>query len=188
MGSVTPGGPGDKGGIERGDVIIQFEEKKITSSTQLRSEVARADPKKTANIVVIRDGKQRTLKVTLGERPVETAANDRGGSERTEPTKAQSDFGLSVQEITPAIARELGYEETKGAVVTTVRGGSPAADAGLARGDLILEVDGDAVKSASEVDRALSKIKGNESIALLVRRGESTFFAPLTRRSESSLN
>ncbi len=188
VGSVTPGGPGDKGGIERGDVIVQFEGKKVTNSAQLRSEVARADPKKTASLVVIHDGKERTLKVTLGERPTETALNDRSGGKKAEPTKAQEDFGLTVEDITPAIAQELGYEEARGAVVVAVRGGSPAADAGLGRGDLILEVDGVAVKSASEVDRALSRIKGNDSIALLVRRGDNTFFAPLTRRSESSLN
>jgi serine protease Do len=181
VGSVTPGGPGDKGGIERGDVIVEFNGKKIHNASELRNEVAHASPKKTAKVEVIRDGKKRDLNVALGERPVETAERDNNPGQQT-PDKLQQDFGLSVQDLTPAAARQLGYENARGgALVVGVRGGSAAADAGFARGDLIVEIDGHAVASAQDAERTLSGRKAKESVAVLVRRGDNTFYVPLTK-------
>ena len=180
VGGVTPGGPGDKGGIKRGDVVVEFEGKKIRNSNELRAEVARADPKKKADVVVIRDGKRKTLKVTLGERPTETARGE-PGRENEQPSETSEDFGLAMQDLTPGAASQLGYENARGALVVSVKGGSPAADAGLARGDLIVEIDGRPISSARDADRALSGVKSKQTVALLVRRGDNTFFAPLTK-------
>ena len=181
VGSVTSGGPGEKGGIKRGDVITEFNGKKITNSNELRNEVARTDPDKTANVVVIRDGKRKDLKVKLGERPSETALNTPSKQPSQPPDKLQEDFGLAVDDLTPDAAQELGYGNARGALVVGVRGGSPADNAGFAKGDLIMEIDRKPVVAARDVDRMLSTVKGTRSVAILVRRGDNTFYVPLSK-------
>ena len=180
VGSVTAGGPGDRGGLKRGDVIVEFNHKKITSSNELRNEVAKMEPDKTASVVVIRDGKRREMKVKMGERPAETALNQPQKQKQT-PDKLQQDFGLAVQDLTPDTAQQLGYDNQKGAIVVGVRDGSPASDAGFARGDLILEIDKRPVLSATDVERVLSTVKAKDSVAVLVRRGDNTFYVPLSK-------
>ena len=180
VGSVTSGGPGEKGGIKRGDVIIEFNGKKITNSNELRNEVARMDPNQTANIVVIRDGKRKDLRVKVGERPTETSLNDREKPKQA-PDKLQQDFGLAVEDLSAGDAQQLGYGNARGALVVGVRGGSPADDAGFEKGDLIMEIDKKPVASARDVDRALSNVKGSTSVAVLVRRGDNTFYVPLSK-------
>jgi serine protease Do len=182
VGSVTPGGPGDRGGLKRGDVIIEFNGKKITNSTELRNEVARMDPNKTANVTVIRDGKKKQMNVKVGERPTETSQNGTPSrKEKQTPDKLQEDFGLAVEDMSSDDARQLGYDNTRGALVVGVRGGSPADDAGFQKGDLIVEIDKHPVTSARDVDRALSNVKGAKSVAVLVRRGDNTFYVPLSK-------
>jgi serine protease Do len=180
VGSVISGGPGEKGGIKRGDVIVEFNGKKITNSNELRNEVARTDPDKTANVVVIRDGKRKDLRVKLGERPTETADNT-PAKPKEAPDKVQEDFGLAVQDLTPDAAQQLGYDNARSALVMNVRGGSPADDAGFSKGDLIVEIDRKPVTSARDVDRALSNVGGKKSVAVLVRRGDNTFYVPLSK-------
>jgi serine protease Do len=181
VGSVTPGGPGDKGGLKRGDVITEFNGKKITNSTELRNEVAKMDPNKTANVTVIRDGKKKEMSVKVGERPADTAQNKTPSKQKQAPNKLQEDFGLAVEDLSPADAHQLGYDNAKGALVVGVRGGSPADDAGFQKGDLIMEIDKRTVNSASDVDRVLSNVKGTKSVAVLVRRGDNTFYVPLSK-------
>jgi len=179
VGSVTAGGPGDKGGLKRGDVIVEFNGKKITSSTELRNEVAKMQPDKTASVAIIRDGKPKTLNVKLGERPAEVSAN--GQKPKQAPDKLQEDFGLAVDDLTADSAKDLGYDNAKGALVVGVRGGSPADDAGIAKGDLILEINKRPVVSAHDAERLLSVVRGKESVAILVRRGANTFYVPLSK-------
>lgn len=181
VGSVTSGGPGEKGGIKRGDVITEFNGKKITNSNELRNEVAKMDPDKTANVVVIRDGKRKDLKVKVGERPTEEALNNPSKQPKQPPDKLQEDFGLAVDDLTAEAAEELGYGNARGALVVAVRGGSPADNAGFAKGDLIMEIDRKPVVSARDVDRMLSNVKGTRSVAILVRRGDNTFYVPLSK-------
>jgi serine protease Do len=181
VGSVTSGGPGEKGGIKRGDVIIEFNGQKITNSNQLRNEVARMDPDKTANVVVIRDGKRKELKVKVGERPTETSLNTPAKQPKQPPDKLQEDFGLAVGDLTPDAAEQLGYNNARGALVVGVRGGSPADNAGFAKGDLIMEIDRKPVVSARDVDRMLANVTGTRSVAVLVRRGDNTFYVPLSK-------
>jgi serine protease Do len=180
VGSVTAGGPGEKGGIKRGDVITEFNGKKITSSNELRNEVAKMDPNKTANVVVIRDGKRKDLRVKVGERPTETSANT-PVKPKEPPDKLQEDFGLAVQDLTPDVAQQLGFDNARGALVVSVRGGSPADDAGFSKGDLIVEIDKKPIQSARDADRALSNVRTKQSVAVLVRRGDNTFFVPLSK-------
>jgi serine protease Do len=133
---------------------------------------------------VIRDGKRRELNVKVGERPAETSQGT-PEKEKQPQNKLQEDFGLAVQDLTPDAAHQLGYDNAKGALVTGVRGGSPASEAGVQRGDLILEIDKHPVQSARDADRLLSGVRSGQSIAVLVRRGDNTFYVPMTKGGTS---
>ena len=139
--------------------------------------VARTAVGKTVDVKVMRSGKTKMLRVEVGELSDEevgvAAADD---SEK---------LGLSVQELTPEIAESLGIEPgTKGIVVAAVEPGSVAEDAGLRRGDVILEVNRRPVEAVSEYRKALQKLEKGKSLLFLVRRGENTIFLALKPPSE----
>jgi serine protease Do len=178
VGDVTSGGPADKAGIKRGDIIIGFNGKKVESSNKLRALVAEAEPGSTVKILLFREGREMTVPVVLGERPQEFA--DRGAGEPGGPEAQTGEkLGLSLQALTPEIARQLGYRNEEGVVVGGVTPGSPADEAGLQRGDLIKEVDRTEVRSVQEFKRAVARLRSGDSAALLVRRGQNTFYAAI---------
>jgi serine protease Do len=179
VGDVTPDGPADKGGIKRGDIITQFEGKKVTNSTELRNLVAQADPGSAAKMTLQRDGKEMQVTVVLGERP-----KGRGGR-ASQPEQQQPDeqtskkLGLSMQNLTPDIAQQLGYQNEHGVVITDVASGSPAEESGLQQGDLIKEVNRAAVTTTREFNRIVARLGSGDSVALLVQRGQNTFYVAM---------
>jgi len=179
VGDVTPNGPADKAGIQRGDIITGFNGKKIENSTQLRQTVAQADPGSTAKINLFREGREIPVAVILGERPKDI--NGRSDREEDAPEeKTGEKLGLSIQTLTPDIAQQLGYRNEQGVVVNSVTSGSPADDAGLRRGDLIKEVNRTEVRTAQEFKRLAARIQSGDSVVLLVnRRGQNTFYAAI---------
>jgi serine protease Do len=172
VGNVTPGGPADKAGIKRGDVITEVDGYKIKDSTQLRNVIATVKPGTQIHITLLRDGQEMKVTADLAERPKESEATP---PEREEE-QAETKIGLSVQDLTPEIEKQLGYEGEKGAVVTSVVPGSPADEAGIVVGDLIKEVNRKEVKSAGEFSKSISQAKGGDTLLFLLRRGENTFF------------
>jgi serine protease Do len=177
VGDVTPGGPADKAGLERGDVIIEFQGKKVKNSTDLRNQVAATPPDTTVTVGVLRDGKEIDMHVKLDERPDTNPKTNNG--RRAEEPKMNEKLGLQVQELTPDIAQQLGYKNAHGVVVSNVSPGTAAGDAGLARGDLIEEVNHSVVDSISDLNHQLSKMNSGDTALLLVRRGQNTFFAAI---------
>ncbi len=181
VGDVTSGGPADKAGVKRGDIITDFNGTKVTSSTQLRNLVAEAKPGSPAKLQLLRDGKETEVTVTLGERPKELSASrgegeDEGGSDEEQSSQK---LGLSVQTLTSDLARQLKYEGDRGVVITSVTPGSAAEDAGLQRGDLIKEVNRKSVSSVPDFKAAVKSISKGDTAALLVRRGANTFYVGL---------
>jgi len=178
VGDVTPGGPADKAGIKRGDIILEFNGQKVENSVALRNMVAQADPGSSATIKLLRNGREMQVTVALGERPKERGA--KAPKEQEQP-KEQSykKLGLSVQTLTPDIAQQLGYDNDHGAVIADVAGGSPADDAGLQRGDLIKEINRETVNSVRDLDRVVTRMHSGDNAALLVRRGDNTFYAAI---------
>ena len=177
VGDVTPGGPADKAGIERGDVITEFDGHKVKNSIDLRNQVAQTAPGTKVKVTLVRDGKEKEVRVTLGERP-----RGRGGQpeQQQQPeVPTSSKLGLSVQDLTPGIAQQLGYQNDRGVVVSNVASGSPADDAGLQAGDLIEEVDHTTVNTVREFDHATRSLHSGDSVAFLVRRGQNTFFVAI---------
>jgi len=171
---VVPDGPAAKAGIERSDVIVAFDGKSIDDLGELPRVVAETPVGKTVDVVVLRDGKRKTVKATVGkleEPEVEQAAS--------EPEKGPAEFGLAVQDLNPEIAQQLGLDSTDGVLITAVQPGSPADDAQLRRGDVILEVDRSAVRNVGELRKRLEA--ADEGALLLIRRGDSTIFVPIKR-------
>jgi serine protease Do len=177
VGDVTADGPADRAGIKRGDIITGLNGTTIENSTQLRNLVASLEPGTTAKVDVLRDGKALQLSISLGERPKDLASR---GSQNEKPEESSDKrFGVSVTELTASAARSLGYQKQSGVLVTAVTPGSAAEDAGLQKNDLIQEVNRKPIHSVSDFTRAMADAKGSDGIALLVRRGDMTFFAAL---------
>jgi len=172
--NVVPDGPAAKAGIKRSDVIVEFDGKPIKDLSELPRVVADTPVDKAVEVVVIRDGKRKTLKATVGklqEPEVEASAK--------EPEKGPAEFGLAVQDLSPDIAEQLGLDSTEGVLITAVQPGSPADDAQLRRGDVILEVNRSPVKNVADLRTRLEA--AGDSALLLIRRGDATIFVPIKR-------
>jgi serine protease Do len=174
VGDVTAGGPADKAGIKRGDVITALDGRDIEDSNDLRNVVAQAKPQSHVKVTLIRDGKEKDVTIVLGERP--SSQGETGPGAAPEKERSVEKLGLSLQDLTPDIASQLGYQNERGVLVTAVVGGSAAEAAGLQRGDLIQEVARVEVGSIREFEKEVGNLASGESVALLVRRGDNTLF------------
>ncbi len=177
VGDVVAGGPSDKAGVKRGDVITEYDGKKIENSTELRNMVAQTAPRTTIDLTLLRNGRQEHVKVKLEERPA-SRSEDTNQQQKAEPGKYQK-MGLEIQNLTPDIARQLGYENAHGVIISNVEAGSPAEEAGLQRGDLIKEVDHSEVTTVEEFDKAVSRTEKNGTALFLVQRRDNTFFVAI---------
>ena len=167
---VMKDGPAQEAGLKVGDVIVEFDGHAIKESTELPMLVARTPVGKTVTLKVIRDKGTQSFSVKIGELKEEETAVA-GGKEES--------FGLTVQPLTPEIADSLGLgSDVKGVVVSGVEPGSSADEAGMRRGDVILEVNREPVKDLPSYRKALKASKG-KSVLFLVRRGENTIFMAL---------
>ena len=173
---VSKDSPAEKAGLERGDVIIRFDGKAVTDSHMLSRVVAAKKPNTTVTVEIIRDEKEKTLKVQLGTMPLNQQA-------ALSPMEQKSPWGLTVQEITPDLASHLGLNpDEKGVVISDVKSGSPAADAGLRPGDIIKEVDRKEITSLDDYNKAIKKADRNEGgVLLLIKRGNGTLFVVLKK-------
>ncbi len=174
---VDPEGPAAKAGIERGDVIIRFNDHKIEKMEELPRVVAMTPVGQEVEVVVLRRGKQKTFSVPVGrlEEPTLTAQGEEPHKEGLEA------FGLYVQDLTPELAEQLGLEGevTAGVVITSIERNSPAAVAGLRRGDVILEINQAEVRSVKDLKAKLTEDK--DSALLLVQRGSAALYVALKR-------
>jgi serine protease Do len=164
---VFKGSPAEKAGIKSGDVILEFDGKKVKDFGELSRIVAATPVGKTVPIKIFREGKMLTLQATIAEL-----------EERGEVAEApvQKTLGINVQDLTPEIARALGLEDTTGVVVVQVEKGTPADQAGISRGDVVQEVNHQPVEGVDDFYRAINKAKDQESILLLVRRGATSLY------------
>jgi len=170
--SVAAGSPAMNAGVKRGDVIVEYDGHRIARSDALPRVVAETPVGKDVALVVVRDGKPVTLSVKvarLAEAPERVVAE----SNTTAP------LGLTVQTLTPALARQFGLHESAGVLVRGVEGASPAADAGVQPGDVIAEIDRQPVKSVDDLERAIDKRRPGSSTLLLVHRNGGDFYIAL---------
>ncbi len=174
---VKEGGPGAKGGIERGDIILDFGGQKVKSSHELPTLVAGTPIGKDVDVKLLRDGKEKTVTVKVGELPKEAEDSAPGAKEGP----ASDNLGLRLTPVTPEMAKQLNVEAGSGLLVQGVRNGSAAEDAGLQPGDVIQEANRKPVKTVEAFKDALQKVKEGENILLLVHRGDSSLFITMKR-------
>jgi len=177
VGDVNHDGPADKAGIKRGDVITKFNGTEVENSVQLRNLVAEAEPGSDANVRILRDGKERDIVVKLGERPKNLAANSTG--EASEDKSSAEKFGLAVQELSASAEKSLGFHDEHGVLVSSVKPESPADEAGIQKNDLIKEVNRAPIRSVEDFRKAFEHVGKNDNVALLIRRGDNTFYVAL---------
>jgi serine protease Do len=168
--NVSKDGPAEKAGVKVGDVIVEFDGKEVRDSADLPIIVARTPVDKKVRMKVLRDKKEMVLNVAVGELKDEEVV-------ATAPEKGE--LGLSVQRLTPQMAESLGVEKVEGVVVTAVEPASAADEAGIRRGDIIVEVDRKAVRSVDDYKKAVAGARKGRGVLFLVRRGESTLFLAL---------
>ena len=160
--------PAATAGIEVGDVIVEFDGQPIRKSNDLPSIVAATPVGKAVKVTLLRAGTRKTVDVTIAKLEEEAA--------EAKPVKAD-ELGLSIQDITPEIANDLGLpRESKGVVVSGVRRGSPADEAGLRAGDVIESVANQPVDDVKAFRKFLSARDPEDSVLVLVRRGDQTLF------------
>jgi serine protease Do len=165
--------PAEKAGIERGDIIVEFNGRKIEEMNDLPRVVASTAPNTDVPVRILRKGQEKTVQVKVAElKDKEEHAASGGGT-------LEESLGLAVQELTPEIARSLRVNDTKGLVVTNVEEGSVADDAGLRRGDVIVEVNQKKVDTLRDYRAALGRVGSAESLLLLVRRGGNVLYVAL---------
>jgi serine protease Do len=172
VGSVESNSPGAKAGLERGDVITELNGQSVTGPNDLRLTVGSMAPGTTVHLKVLHNGQTRDVALTLGEAP---SAKGAGGNAQGQTGNSPM-AGVQVDELTNDIRQQLGLSsDVKGVVVTEVPDGSPAAEVGLQRGDVIEQVNRHPVNSVSDYQR-LIRDAGAQALVLLVNRGGNTTF------------
>lgn len=168
--TVQAGGPGEKAGIKRGDVIVAINDQPIADSNNLRNTVAATAPGTPITVTLIRDGREQKLNVTLAELPSSETA--RAGEGEGGPATPSGKFGLAMEPLTADSASRLGLSASdQGLLVTRVQPSGAAADAGIRQGDVIQEVNRQPVRTVPDFNAALLRSGTRPALILINRRG-----------------
>ncbi len=173
--SVNSGSPAERAGVKQGDVITTINGKPVNNSNDLRNEIAAMAPGSRVELGIVRDGHERQMEATLAELP-----EHRASSESAAPDD-HGRLGMSVEPLTPSLARRLGSKATEGLVVDDVTAGGPAADAGIRSGDIIKEANRKPVTSADDLQQA-ARNSGDRPVLLLVERQGNNLFVAVPPR------
>jgi len=170
---VEKSSPAEKGGLEAGDVILKFDGKPVVTSSDLPRLVGATKPGKDVTVEVLRKGAIRNVPVKVGEMPLDDGEDARPsrGPAKAEPNK----LGLMLRELTPQQKKNLNGKN--GLLVVGAEGS--AAQAGIRRGDVILAVNNTEVQSVEQFSKLVESLGAGKTIALLVRRGDSTLYVPV---------
>jgi len=182
---VTPGGASLKAGMEPGDVIIQYNGRPVGNNDELVKMVVATKPGTSVQVKVLRAKQEKTLNVVVDELDLEAEQNaGRRAPQQDQPAPEEQgagSFGLTLEPVTPQIARRLRLPSGRtGAVVTDVDQDGPSAGA-LAQGDVILSVNGKPVTNAVEAARELQKIQAGRLAQLRVWRADKEIFVPVKK-------
>ena len=169
---VQDGSPAARAGLKAGDIITQYDGQKVATSADLPKLVAATVVGRQVPVAVVREGKTVALNVTIAQmdepgRPVVAQAEEEKGP-----------LGLTVETVTPSVAKDLKLSEPRGVIVRGVRGGSPAENAGIRAGDVITEVNHKTVTDAAQMKQALEKhLKGAPVVVKITRDGTNLYVA-----------
>lgn len=165
--------PAAAAGIASGDIIIEFDRKKVDSPQELQKVVAATTPGRAVPLKVWRDKSEKTLEIKIGETPDETVA-------LKSTNKAKSLLGLDVRPLTPELARQLNLRTPDGVIVFSVEEESAASEAGLQRGDVIREVNRQKVRSVQDFEKITKDVKDGDRVTLLLQRGPQSLYVAFT--------
>ena len=169
--SVVEGSPAEKAGVKSGDVVVEFAGKKVTKSGDLPSLVAEARVGSEVPMVVVREGKEVRLTARIARLQDEAPSKVAG-------VEGKGQLGLSVQPLTPPVARELGLKVNEGVLVRDVVEGSRAGEAGIRAGDVIVEIDRQPVRTVDDLKTRVDKhAKGAPMLVLVNREGSTMYVA-----------
>lgn len=169
---IEPGTPADQAGLQEGDVITAMNGQAIESAHGLSARVAGMNPGDQVKLEIVRQGKTQTVTATLGTMPGTEVAQAPESEEKPK-------WGLGIQELTPEIARRLDMESTDGVVVVQVAPGSPAAEAGIRRGDVVRSVNQKRINSTQEFMQIVREAENKGRLVLQVQRGGQSFYTVL---------
>jgi len=170
---VFKGDPADKAGIKTGDIIISVKGHNIENTHDLLRIIAGFRVGDIAKVTVLRNGKKKVFSVEISERPEREKIADLG--------KAPEYLGMTVQQITPEIAKHFRLTDTKGVIVSGVKEGSPSSEAGIQTGDIILQINRVKIRSVKDYVREMAGRDEKNSLLLLIMRGNSKFFVVIRK-------
>jgi len=186
--TVNPNGPADKAGIQPGDVVVDFNGKPVKDSDSLVSMVVNTKPESSVPVTVFRNNQRKTVNVTVAELDLdaEQSRQTRRTGTTQEPVERQppqTSFGMTLEQITPEVARRLDLPaNTGGAIVTDVDRNSAAANGGIFPNDVIVEVNRHKVNNLSQVTKELQNVPPGQPAFVLVWREGSSVFVTMTKR------
>jgi serine protease Do len=177
--SVSAGSPAEKAGLRPGDVVTEFNGKPVASDRVLVEMVVGTRPGTSVPLKVIREGETKTVNVTVGELNLEAES---ATNEETVQGDLSKDFGLTLDDVTPAIARRLKLPAgVSGAIVSEVRPRSPAARAAITEGDVIIHIGRTDVAGATEAVRMLQKVQPGQAVGIIYIRDGQQLFTTMRR-------
>lgn len=180
IGDVMKGGPADKAGLKAGDIVTEFGETEIQFVTQLRNTVASAEPGSKVNVTIFRDGKIQTIEVEVGE-----LLNDSATTTAARPVDAAEVAGLKVRALTEDLREQIGASnDIQGVVVTAVQPDSLAYERGLRPGDVIMEINSEAVTSTEDFEQRVNPDALTEGVRFSVARQGTRRFVFLKSQTE----
>jgi serine protease Do len=182
--AVNANGPADKAGLQPGDVIVEFNGKPVKDSDSLVAMVVGTKPGTSVPVTIYRNNQRKQLNLTIDELDLEA---EQGRSARRNDSGAEqpatTGFGMTLDPITPDVARRLDLPSNQGAaIVSDVDRDSAAGNAGIAPGDVILEVNRQKVSTVSQVTRELQKVPAGTPAFVLVWRDGQQVFVTMTKR------
>ena len=170
---VKADSPAQKAGIERGDIIINYNGQEIKDSHDLPAKVAATPVGEEVELTVLRDGKEKQLLLSVGE----LAADDSFHGKPDSASKGK--WGLQLHDLDENVAKQLRLDVQEGVAIVGVEPGSAASEAGLRKGDVIIEVNRHVVDSVSAVKKQLGDAQDKDKLLLLVQRENNKFYVPL---------
>jgi serine protease Do len=170
---VLQDSPANKAGLQAGDIIVEFDSHKIEAPPDLQRSVGLTSPGKGVQVKVWRDRAEKQIEIKIVEAPEE-------GQALRSATKGKTLLGMDVRPLTPELARQLNLKDPSGVVVARVDEGSPAAEAGVQRGDVIREVNRQKVKGMGDFDRLTKELKAGDRVTILLQRGPMSLYVAFT--------
>jgi len=171
---VMADSPAAKAGLKPGDILLEFDGKPMEGPGDLQRAVGFFSPDRSAKVKILRDQTEKTVEVKVGQAPDERQASQqpqRPGSSRVRPM-----LGLEVRPVTPEIARQLNLKTTDGVIVVRVEDGTPASEAGVQRGDVVKQLNGQPVKTMADFERLTQGVKEGDPLTVLLQRGAMSLY------------